>query len=488
MQNNTHGSRAGGLWRGLLPRWFSSWIFHVFLSSAVIFIVFRYPPSVFSGDTDTARNYLNTIVSSLSTILALCISIILVAIQLAASNYTHRVLDFYVRLPYNGSLFLLYLVTIMHSFFLMAKIRDPLNDPLPVSLRPEMSADLVLVLICFISLLIYMYAVVQLLKPERMIHLVVRDYQRACSKGHWKRALANVEQICDIAKRAATVSDSSTGTQCLEVMLRIGEELPLPGISQDDKLLKLHQSLIDQWIEMIGVAAKEQETGLMQGVLDALSKQGRRYIESGSWPAAVLIIKAYRHIVFSHLLTQTQVFYIEQVADRLYDLALTAVTHGPRGQSFTLRTWDVLRNIGERIWTTDSAGAALFLDSFLMSSTLRKTLLAMETDDGREDVLTIYFRLWKVFLVSAAKRDIARWADWWLHAFESGSLMQDGQAIAWTLSRHASNDSATKTLEYVWGWDDRPSPELPAAYRQRRLELFDGWPTSFGPVPACGRD
>jgi len=98
----------------------SSWVFHLFLSATIILLVFLFPPKVFSGDTDTARNYLNTIVSSLSTILALCISIILVAIQLTASNYTHRVLDFFVRLPYNASLFTFYLVTIMHSFFLMA--------------------------------------------------------------------------------------------------------------------------------------------------------------------------------------------------------------------------------------------------------------------------------------------------------------------------------------------------------------------------------
>jgi uncharacterized membrane protein len=77
----------------------SSFVFHLLFAMLVTVLVFLHPPAIFSGDTDTARNYLNTIVSSLSTILALCISIILVAIQMTAANYTHRVLDFYVRLP-----------------------------------------------------------------------------------------------------------------------------------------------------------------------------------------------------------------------------------------------------------------------------------------------------------------------------------------------------------------------------------------------------
>lgn len=464
--------------KGRLNQFFSTWVFHLFLSCAVILLVFWHPPMIFSGDTDTARNYLNTIVSSLSTILALCISIILVAIQLAASNYTHRVLDFYVRLPYNASLFLLYLVTIMHSFVLMAKIRDPLNDPLPQSLRPEMSADLVLVIICFVSLLIYMYAVIQLLKPERMIHLVMRDYQRAYRKGHWRRALANVEQICDIAKRAAAVSDSSTGIHCLEVMLAIGKELPHPSERADDPFLKLHESLIDQWVEMIGVAAKEQETGLMQGPLEALSEQGRRYIAARSWPAAVLIIKAYRHIVFSHLLAEGQVFYIEQVAHQLYALAFVAVDADERGRAFTLRTWDVIRNIGERIWSTESAGAALFLDSFLMPDDLDRTLVELVHKNEQTDAVVLYFRLWKVFLASAAKRDIARWGHWWESAITDKAVMEDGEGIAWLLAAQAGEMHARQTLEYVWGWQGQSRPQLPPEYQERRLELFDGWPLS----------
>ncbi|WP_273366338.1 DUF2254 family protein [Alicyclobacillus herbarius] len=455
----------------------SSWVFHLLLAALLIIAVFLYPPEIFSGDTDTARNYLNTIVSSLSTILALAISIILVAIQLAASNYTHRVLDFYVRLPYNASLFLLYLVTIMHSFVLMAKIRDPLRDPLPKALVPEMSADLVLVIICFVSMLVYMYAVVQLLKPERIIHLVIRDYQRACRKCNWHAALDNIEQICDIAKRAASASDSVTGMHCVEVMRDIGAELPLPR-GEADPVVKVHENLVDQWVEIVGVSVKEKETGLVYAVLDALQAQGQLYIEGRFWPGAVVVIKAYRHLVFNHLLAEGQVFDIEQVAGRLYHLAFDAVSRGRRGQDFSLRTWSVIETIAESVFTSQSQVSSALVAGFLLAEQIQPTLAGLPETEQRARAITTYFELWKSFALGATRRDAARWARWWSEHVQDEELVHAGQNLALLLAEHLERQDVVNTLRYVWGWPDGSSPELPDDFRPGAAGLFDGWPVS----------
>ncbi|MBX5435922.1 MAG: DUF2254 domain-containing protein [Alicyclobacillaceae bacterium] len=478
-----------------LRRLASSWVFHLVFAIAVILAVFLRPPMVFSGDTDTARNYLNTIVSSLSTILALCISIILVAIQLTASNYTHRVLDFFMRLPYNASLFTFYLVTIMHSFFLMAKIQDPVRDPLPRSLRPEMSADLVLVVICFISLLIYMYAVVQLLKPERIITLIVREYNRAIEKGRWRAALDNVEQICDIAKRAASVSDSVTGARCVAAMGRVARRLPLPE-SRDDPLLQVHQNVVDQWVEMVGVAVKERESSLLYGVLNALYRQGELYVRSATWPAAELVIKAYRHLVFSHLLCEEQVFYVRQVADKLYQLAWSGCRQGERGQLFCLRTWRIIREIGESAFATQPAGVASLLEGFLMPAELADTLAglapgtrlggpgdsAVRTDAAGTDLLRAgliaYFELWKAFAAVATMRDAARWARWWQENVTQPKVNQRGRLLAVLIAMHIQRQEIAQTLCYVWGMDLDEATSFPARaeFRHSQAVLFDGWP------------
>lgn len=454
----------------------SSWVFHLFLSGVIILVVFLFPPNIFSGDTDTARNYLNTIVSSLSTILALCISIILVAIQLTASNYTHRVLDFFVRLPYNASLFAFYLVTIMHSFFLMAKIRDPVNDPLPLQLRPEMSADLVLVVICFISLIVYMYAVVQLLKPERIIRLILRDFSRACHRRRWRAALDNVEQICDFAKRAASVNDSVTGLRCTEAMLFTANSLPLPG--ESDPLLAVHGSVVDQWVEIVGAAVKERESGVLYGALDALHQQGRVYIQAQAWAAAELVIKAYRHIVFSHLLSEGQTFYVERVANRLYQLAMCAAAENTRGRMFCLRTWQVIQAIGENAFNAQPATAGTLLEGFLLPREFYETLALFPNEEERWRALGIYFSLWKAFVHVSSVRDAARWADWWQRHVSQSEMTKLAASMAVLLALHSQREDVAQTLCYTWG--ERPYRDAVEALREKLsddgIQLFDGWP------------
>jgi hypothetical protein len=468
----------------------NSWVFHLFFASFVILLVFARPPQVFSGDTDTARNYLNTIVSSLSTILALCISIILVAIQMAANNYTHRVLDFFVRLPYNVSLFLFYLVTIMHSFFLMAKIHDPIRDPLPMSLRPEMSADLILVVISFLSLLIYMYAVVQLLKPERIIELILREYNKAFHRGNYAAALDNVEQICDIAKRAATFSDSLTGMRCMDAMLNIGARLPLP-LGKHDPLLQIHQNLVDQWGEIVGVAVKEHESGLLKVVLAALQVQGQLYMEEQSWPTAELVIRAYRHLTFSHFISEGQLMYVQSTAHHLYQLARSAVSQEERGQMFALRTWQVNKSIGESVFAADSFLTASLAPGFLMFDEFSSIVDGLASQQ-RIEAVAVYFEMWKAFAKTSSIETAAQWAQWWKETTMEGELFETGVGLAQILARHVDRLDISKTLSYVWGLDPTTvdAERLQKTFANHLFHLLDGWPllTVTGELPSSRSD
>lgn len=454
----------------------ASSVFHLFFSLLVVLLVFAHPPDIFSGDVDTARNYLNTIVSSLSTILALCISIILVAIQMSAGNYTHRVLDFYVRLPYNVSLFLFYLATIMHSFFLMAQIRDPINEPLPHPLGLEMSSDLVMVVICFLSLLLYMYAVVQLLKPDRIIELIVREYHRSYERGNYRGALASIEQICDIAKRAASFSDSVTGMNCVSVMAQIAISLPLPE-SMEDAVVSVHRNIVDQFVEIFGVAVKEQEIGVVEGVLDALSSQGSVYVRGEAWPVAELVVRAYRRLTTNYLLLEGHIFYIDAVVCRIYPLALQASRCGARGQTFAVRTWTVILSIGEAAMTTYPGSMPALLPSLLLYEGTFDTVLQLEDSSLRERALILYFQLWKVLLPPIVLRDVARFGIWW-EENAPHDLRALGQELSLTLARHMHREDVVHTLCRIWYNSDQ-CPMQKEAHSQLlhkyERELFDGW-------------
>ncbi|MCL6453040.1 MAG: DUF2254 domain-containing protein [Alicyclobacillus sp.] len=478
----------------------SSWLFHLFFAGAVLTLVFAHPPALFSGDTDTARNYLNTIVSSLSTILALCISIILVAIQMTAGNYTARVLDFYVRLPYNVSLFLFYLGTIMHSFFLMAQIRDPVNEPLPPRLDVEMSSDLVMVAICFVSLLLYMYAVVQLLKPERIIELIRREYRRSCQRGRLGAALDSIEQICDIAKRAASFSDSVTGMRCVEVLRDIAHTLPEEGLwrrAAGDGTGRmrvgrpvlagarargaqldwpdLYRVVIDQWTEIAGVAVKERETAVVTAALDALAAFGAVCVESSDWLTAEWVVRAFRHLTFSCLLSDGHILQVENVVLRVYRMAAKASAVGERGEVFALRTWQVVRTIGEATLRAHPAALPAVLPGLLLFDDFATTVNNFEGRVEQAEAVACYFMLWRAFAEAATRRDIARWARWWADAAPT-SVQAMGRRVAVDLLRYLARDECLATLTAVWGGEVADSSEGWADLPERhRLDLFDGW-------------
>lgn len=453
----------------------SSWLFHLFVAGIVIALVFAHPPLFFQGDTDTARNYLNTIVSSLSTILALCISIILVAIQMTAGNYTHRVLDFFVRLPYNASLFSFFLVTIMHSFFLMAKIRDPERDPLPRPLQLEMSADFLLIVICFLSLLLYIYAVVQLLKPERIIQLILREYDISIEAEKWTAALENIEQICDIVKRAAAVNDSITGTYGVEQMQAIGLELPMPR-HEDDAVLILHRSLVNQWGEIIGVTVKEKETGILYVVLEALYQQGCVYIREEAWVPAQEVVKTYRSIVFSHLLPDGQEYYAETVADRLYRLAAAAVTGTWRGQQFAVRTWETIGSCGENCFRLGKGYPSLYA-GFLLNSNIPDLFRELAETSLYDRALLTYFSLWKTFVAVAQRKDAANWAAWWTQQAWSDDVEHQGRLLAYRLAEHQSRADVADTLSRMLPQrEDVFSSQADVSLQNIWLTLFDGVP------------
>ncbi len=467
----------------------ASWVFHLFLSGIIMLVVFMHPPELFQGDFDTALNYLNTIVSSLSTILALCISIILVAIQLTASNYTHRVLDYFVRLPYNASLFSFYLVTIMRSFFLMSYIRDDPDfgpkttripatlwglQPISSNLDRAMSADLIMVAICFVSLLVYMYAVIQLLKPERIITLVLRDYDRAIVTARFRAALDNVEQICDIAKRAASFSDSLTGARCVDVMTKLAARLPLPK-DTEDPLLQIHRGVVDQWVEMAGVAVKERETGLLKSVIDALYNQGVVYMEGKSFVAAELVVTTYRHLLFAHLLSDNQVFYVDRICTKMYQLAYVAASHGQRGQLFCLRTWEMISHIGACTFPSHPGSSVQLMDGLLLVPEVKDTF-SLLSPVARKRALVTYFGLWQTFAEFAALRDVVRWARWW--GDSETTVTAFGQSLALCLLKNGKRKEWFLSLQEVFGvtqqsWDcDRVMNEMaPDAG-----SLFDGMP------------
>jgi len=393
---------------------------HFAVASIIVALGFLFMPALFLGDVETARNYLNTIVACLSTILALCISIIMVAIQFTASKYTHRVLDFYIRLPYNASLLTFYLVAIVHSIYLMAKIRDPIHASLQKSLSQAMSADLFLVVCCFVSLMVYIYAVVQLIKPGTILRSIEREYRIAYRRQDHAGALGKVEQICDLAKKAVLEMDSITGVSCVKSLTKMicTAQQPVRG---DELALQYHKTLLRELVGIAVIAGREREHGTSVEILDSLKEIGMTYLRGRASLAARLVVEAYAMIVADALIGQQQFSLIERIVTHLYAMGAETASLKHRfakRRAFILHVFRTLNHIGRLILDREVGGSAYVARDLL--SDAFGALLSSIVEEGTGNygkrlvnvLLFEYMKLAKLLMQTAEMRNILQITTW----------------------------------------------------------------------------
>lgn len=387
-------------------------ILHAVVSIAIMVFVFMASPKAFAGDTDSARNYLSTIVSCLSTIFALSISITLVAIQLTATRYTHRVLDLFIKFPYNISLALFYLVTIIQSLFLMSRITEPIHQTLPSYLQPQMNADIVLVILCFGILILYMVSILQMLKPERIVAAIEQEFLFAIQKGRERDALTKVEQICDIAKRAAVDLDSTTGMIALQTL----QDIVTKGTKET------RNSVTNQFVEIATIAAKEREAGMLSVVLNNLTELGKDALSQARLQDARDVVHALERVVRTGLIGQQLFHFIEATVASLYGLAESALAvDGPIQNTenilFSERTFAAICAIGQEVLKRETAGSAYVGRAILAHQFghLLQVYLRQDNNglqDGTWRLVLEYLSLAKVMMEQAHLRDMEPMTLW----------------------------------------------------------------------------
>lgn len=410
-------------------------VLHALFSGIAIGSVFALSPKVFAGDTDTARNYLSTIVSCLSTIFTLCISITLVAIQLTSSRYTHRVLDLFLKMPFNISLTLFYFVTIFQSLFLLSCITEPIHETLPAYLQPQMNADMVLVILCFIMLIAYLYAVTRLLKPERIVSEIEREYRAAIRRSRRAEALSKVEQICDIAKRAAADLDSTTGAIAVEAL----------GKMANDGTQCMRSSVIRQFVEIAAIAAKEREGGMLAVVLQGLQKIGEEAVREGRQEDAYDVLSAFERVVQTGLIGQQLFHFVDRAVTAIYQLVRIAV-RVELGENLTIqsgyrrRTFATLESIGEAILAQEKGGTT-YVARVMLAQTFADALRIIGESaqgtppEGQWRLLILYITLARRFMIHAELQDV-RFITTWLRRQSRHSAIKQPhiQSAALTLA------------------------------------------------------
>lgn len=437
-------------------------VLHGLAALGAIALIFVASPRAFAGDTDTARNYLSTIVSCLSTIFALCISITLVAIQMTASRYTHRVLDLFLKMPYNVSLTVVYFVTIIQSLYLLSHITEPIHETLPSYLQPQMNADMALVIACFGMLVLYMFAVMRLIKPERIVGEIHRECRLALARGRETEARALVEQICDVAKRAAADLDSTTGL----IAVRVLEELSLTAPAS------VRRSVLRQFVEIAGIAAKEREGGMLAVVLASLKRAGETAVQNGAADDARNVVDALAQIARGGLIGQQMAVFAEMAVDGLYGMALLALSRTRPGVPETADRADepdemsglvcsafcALTALGRMILRTEPEGASYVARAVLgprFGALLQRAFTRREKVRARELVSELslqYIGLSAELMETARARDampLYRWLKTAGGSGRRGPAADQVRAICALLGALAQNGQAAPVVPWL---------------------------------------
>jgi len=133
----------------------------VFIASHLVFTYF----GLLHTDVDTARILLNTLVNSEAGIFAIVVTLSLIAVQLAASSYSARVIDLFMRTPDPWVLMLIYIVAMVYGLGVLKLVDEGSIE----SLETHISISYYMGVFAFLALILFIWNTFGLLQPFSII-------------------------------------------------------------------------------------------------------------------------------------------------------------------------------------------------------------------------------------------------------------------------------------------------------------------------------
>lgn len=179
-------------------------------------------PLVPAVGPDGARVLLGTVAGAMITVTSLVFSLTVVALQLAASNYSPRLLRQFVRDLGNQVVLATFLATFAYSYAVLRTIRAGTEDTDPFV--PSLAVDLLLVFVLasIAALVYFIHHITQSIRVERILDEVLEEtietLERTCADPDEHDAATPREPLPDIPPRATTLAATRSGeVQALEL-------------------------------------------------------------------------------------------------------------------------------------------------------------------------------------------------------------------------------------------------------------------------------
>jgi len=129
----------------------------------------------FTGESvDSARYLLSAIAQAQAAVIALVVTLTLIAVQLASQTYSPRVMDLFKKHLFFWLLLLLYIVSILYDVIVLGTVDKEMN----YLLGHRISFAILLAGLAFFALFPYTFDVINHLKPENVIRKMIEKINR----------------------------------------------------------------------------------------------------------------------------------------------------------------------------------------------------------------------------------------------------------------------------------------------------------------------
>ncbi len=272
-------------------------LFSVLLYTALMSVVFIVSHLTFTffgflhTDVDTARILLNTLVNSEAGIFAIVVTLSLIAVQLAASSYSARVIDLFMRTPDPWVLMLIYIVAMVYGLGVLKLV----DEGSIAALEIHISISYYLGIFAFTALILFIWNTFGLLQPFSIIDRL----SERITKQHILSLLSKestfnndpVQPILDIVLGSWGKYDYETMGYGLRAISRRADEVLRNGYSRPVEKSQVADHISGHFFKVGTLALNRKDEDFAGNVLLSLNSVGLVATQEGLEGSVQSIIK-----------------------------------------------------------------------------------------------------------------------------------------------------------------------------------------------------
>lgn len=267
----------------------NKWVQLCIIISLIVIPILLISFKILPNNTVDAFNIVNLIVQSEAAVIAIVITLSLVAVQLAASSYSTRLIDIFKESRSFWTIVTLYIFAILIG--LVTLISESNNIDKYV-IQNFVLIDYYLAIVAFIALIPFIWITFNLLKPSTVISKLVQDITKEKMLAHISNEKNNedpMQPIIDIVQASLIKYDNNTAKEGLEAIStkinEINNNLDDNARNEIIKLTLIHFKRISN----LAISQRDEESliliikiFLLNGILSSKWKYNQKILEISS--------------------------------------------------------------------------------------------------------------------------------------------------------------------------------------------------------------